>query len=150
MTYKNHRLRSIFTCITKRDFLKLKEYFMVKPDEINIVIDEKSGYTPLLFTIKTDYPEAALFLISKGADVNQKDIHIVCLAVSISVYNSQELANLRFEAPSMTSSTLGSLSSNGFRPGCFHWCSATVTVLAHWNSHLAPYPTHPTPPAKQR
>jgi ankyrin repeat protein len=75
MTYKNHRLRSIFTCITKRDFLKLKEYFLVKPEDVNIVIDEKVGYTPFLFTIKTNYPKAALFLISKGADINQTDIH---------------------------------------------------------------------------
>jgi ankyrin repeat protein len=50
---------------------------MVKPEEINTVIDEKSGYTPLLFAIKTNYPEAALFLISKGTDINQKDIHNV-------------------------------------------------------------------------
>jgi hypothetical protein len=52
MADKTHRLRSTFTCIVKRDFLKLKEYFMVKPEEINIVIDEKSGYTPLLICYK--------------------------------------------------------------------------------------------------
>jgi ankyrin repeat protein len=46
---------------------------MVKPDGINIVIDEKVGYTPLLLALKTNYPEAVLFLISKGADISQTD-----------------------------------------------------------------------------
>ena len=88
---KKHRLRSIWTCIIKHDFLKLKEYFTCFPDEINKIIDEKQLRTPLFFAISSKFIEAAFWLIEKGANVSLLDEYNTSVLTNAVMIDSYEL-----------------------------------------------------------
>ena len=88
---KKHRLRSIWTCLIKHDFLKLKEYFNCFPDEIDKIIDEKRLYTPLLYAIESNFVEAAFYLIEKGANISLLDYFNISALTRAVKINSYEL-----------------------------------------------------------
>jgi len=88
---KKHRLRSIWTCIIKHDFPKLKEYFTCFPDEIDKIIDEKQLRTPLLSAIENNFIEGALYLIEKGANVSLLDYFNISALIRAVKINSYEL-----------------------------------------------------------
>jgi len=71
---KRYPIKSIFECIKKYDYLKLKEYCTYFKNEINEVLDDNEQITPLIFAIKQKNIQAALCLIEMGANINLTNI----------------------------------------------------------------------------
>jgi ankyrin repeat protein len=86
---KRYPIRSIFDCIKKYDYIKLKEYCTYFPNEINEALNDIVQTTPLIFAIRRKNVKAALSLIEMGADItqtNKDNMSALMYAVQIDSY----------------------------------------------------------------
>jgi len=68
---RKYPIKNIIDCIVNYDYLKLREYCVYFPDEINSTLDRIEQNTPLIFAIKVKNIEAAFCLIERGANISQ-------------------------------------------------------------------------------